>query len=189
MPRMREREREREGLPVYMWRSKRPFRRLLWFLFELPEKPKTTQVLWNFGNRVLKFSATSATKWNCFRVNIQYARGTQLCAQIFVQKYVLLRRIEEGYAFRPPSCSVTYPWETNCCLSHVGLLLGLLLNPVEGGDMFLRNIGWISTFYTTLYARDRSPQPATSVLKTEATRFSQTLITNYEITISFSRRY
>jgi hypothetical protein len=70
-----------------MWRCKRRFRRLLWFLFELPEKSRTTQVLWNFGNRVLKISALSATKWNCFRVNIQYVRGTQLSAQIFVQKY------------------------------------------------------------------------------------------------------
>jgi hypothetical protein len=28
-----------------------------------------------------------------------------------------------------------------CCLLHVGLLLGLLLNPEDGGDMFLSNIG------------------------------------------------
>jgi hypothetical protein len=33
------------------------------------------------------------------------------------------------------------------------LLLGLLFNPEDGGDMFLRNFGWLSTDYTALYDR------------------------------------
>jgi hypothetical protein len=34
-----------------------------------------------------------------------------------------------------------------------GFLLGLFLNPEEGGGMFLRNVGHLSTGYTTLYLR------------------------------------
>jgi hypothetical protein len=30
--------------------------------------------------------------------------------------------------------------------------LGLLLDPEEGYDMFLRNVGWLSTDYKALYS-------------------------------------
>jgi hypothetical protein len=36
---------------------------------------------------------------------------------------------------------------------HAGFLIGLFFDPGDGGDMFLRNIGWLSTDYTTLYPR------------------------------------
>jgi hypothetical protein len=49
-------------------------------------------------------------------------------------------------------------WETTCSIrgSHSGgyeeyHLLGY--NPEDGGDMFLRNVGWHSTDYTVLYPR------------------------------------
>jgi hypothetical protein len=32
-------------------------------------------------------------------------------------------------------------------------LLGLFFGPENGGDMFLRNVGWLLTDYTTLYPR------------------------------------
>jgi hypothetical protein len=32
-------------------------------------------------------------------------------------------------------------------------LLCLLFDPEEGGDIFLRNVGWLSTGYTALYPR------------------------------------
>jgi hypothetical protein len=30
---------------------------------------------------------------------------------------------------------------------------GLFFDPEDGGDMFLRNVGWLSTDYTVLYPR------------------------------------
>jgi hypothetical protein len=38
-------------------------------------------------------------------------------------------------------------------LTHAGFLLGLFFYTENGGDMFLRNIGWLSTDYTALYPR------------------------------------
>jgi hypothetical protein len=40
-----------------------------------------------------------------------------------------------------------------CCLLHVRFLLGLLYHPGDGGDMFLRNVGWLSLDYTSLYPK------------------------------------
>jgi hypothetical protein len=36
---------------------------------------------------------------------------------------------------------------------HAGSLFGLLFDPKDGGDMYLRNVGWYSTDYTALYSR------------------------------------
>jgi hypothetical protein len=36
---------------------------------------------------------------------------------------------------------------------HAGLVLSLLFDPEDGGEMFLRNVGWLSTDYTALYLR------------------------------------
>jgi hypothetical protein len=42
---------------------------------------------------------------------------------------------------------------------HAGFLLGLFLDP-KNGDIFLRNVGWLSTDYTVLYPRrQRSSLP------------------------------
>jgi hypothetical protein len=38
----------------------------------------------------------------------------------------------------------------SCC---TGFLLGIFFDPEDGGDMFLRNVGWLSADYTTLYPR------------------------------------
>jgi hypothetical protein len=37
-----------------------------------------------------------------------------------------------------------------CCLFYAGFLLGLLINPEDGGDMFLRNVSLLSAYNTTL---------------------------------------
>jgi hypothetical protein len=42
-------------------------------------------------------------------------------------------------------------------LFHAGFPLVLFLDPEEGGEMFLRNVGWLSMHYTTLYHRRRDP--------------------------------
>jgi hypothetical protein len=36
---------------------------------------------------------------------------------------------------------------------HAGFFLGLFFDPEDGGDIFLRNVGWLSTGYTALYPR------------------------------------
>jgi hypothetical protein len=41
----------------------------------------------------------------------------------------------------------------SCCLLYAVFLLGLLFNTEDGGDMFLRNVGWLSMDYTAFYAR------------------------------------
>jgi hypothetical protein len=37
-----------------------------------------------------------------------------------------------------------------CCLLQSGFLLGFFLDPEDGGDIFLQNVGWLSTDYTAL---------------------------------------
>jgi hypothetical protein len=41
---------------------------------------------------------------------------------------------------------------TATCL-HAGFLLGLFFHPEDEGDMFIRNVGWLSTDYTALCQR------------------------------------
>jgi hypothetical protein len=36
---------------------------------------------------------------------------------------------------------------------EAAISLGLFFYPEDGGDMFLRNVGWLSTDYTALYPR------------------------------------
>jgi hypothetical protein len=36
---------------------------------------------------------------------------------------------------------------------HAGFLLGLVFDAEDGGDMILRNVGWLSTHYTALFSK------------------------------------
>jgi hypothetical protein len=36
-------------------------------------------------------------------------------------------------------------------LLYAGFLIGAFFYPEDGGKMFLRNVGWVSTDYTALY--------------------------------------
>jgi hypothetical protein len=43
-----------------------------------------------------------------------------------------------------------------CCLFQAGLLPGLFFDPEDGGDKFLRNVGWLSPNYIVLCLRRRT---------------------------------
>jgi hypothetical protein len=63
----------------------------------------------------------------------------------FSQRW-LRRVVSSGIWRRVVRCSA-------CCLLHAGFLLGLLYSPEDRGDVFLPNIGWLSTDYSALYPR------------------------------------
>jgi hypothetical protein len=42
---------------------------------------------------------------------------------------------------------------SSCYLLHAGFLFGLIFDTEDGGDIFLRNVGCLSTNYTALYLR------------------------------------
>jgi hypothetical protein len=49
-------------------------------------------------------------------------------------------------------------WSMDKCLAlltsfHAGFSFGLFFNPEDGGHIFNRNVGWLSTDYTPLYLR------------------------------------
>jgi hypothetical protein len=43
-------------------------------------------------------------------------------------------------------------WDITCF--HAGFLLGLFFDTEDGGDMFLRNVGWLPADYMVLYPED-----------------------------------
>jgi hypothetical protein len=62
-------------------------------------------------------------------------------------------------------CRVVVRWKTTevseerallATCFHSGFLLGLFFDPEHEGDMFLRNVGWLSTDYTVLYPRTQN---------------------------------
>jgi hypothetical protein len=56
-----------------------------------------------------------------------------------------------------------------CCLLHVDFLLGLLFNPEDVGDMFLRNVGCLSPDYTALYPKRQKSSPNISLAPSSQT--------------------
>jgi hypothetical protein len=67
-----------------------------------------------------------------------------------------------------------------CYLLHAGFLIGSFFEPEVGDDMFLRKFGWISTDYTALYPRSRTPHNHRyENLKSYKLIFTQ-LLTNFQ---------
>jgi hypothetical protein len=64
-------------------------------------------------------------------------------------------RIKVPFFYRPPVSYITRnPGLLVTLLAtcfHAAFLLALFLNPEDRDDMFLRNVGWLSTGYTALY--------------------------------------
>jgi hypothetical protein len=58
----------------------------------------------------------------------------------------------ESQPMSPPSSrSNNKPSKNSICyLLHIGFLLGLFLDPGDGGHMFLRNVGWLSMDYMAI---------------------------------------
>jgi hypothetical protein len=52
-----------------------------------------------------------------------------------------------------PSKKAAWKQVTSKASFHAGFLLGLFFDPEDGGDMFLRNVGWNWTDYTELCPR------------------------------------
>jgi hypothetical protein len=61
-------------------------------------------------------------------------------------------------AVPPPPCFYINPifLEAYCTayyMLHSGFFVSVFFDPEDGSDIFLRNVGWLSTDYTTSYAR------------------------------------
>jgi hypothetical protein len=61
---------------------------------------------------------------------------------------------------------------------QAGFLLGLFFNPEEGSNMFLQNVGSLSTEYMALYLRSRLPGPCQIPRYLKHPELSQVLINN-----------
>jgi hypothetical protein len=72
----------------------------------------------------------------------------------------------------------------DCCLLQAGILLGILFDIKDGGDMFLRNVGLLSTDYTELYSETIELFVATVVKNNTASSRRSV----YELSKCFGRR-
>jgi hypothetical protein len=60
-------------------------------------------------------------------------------------------RFSQRWSWRVLSSGIQCKVLSTCF--HSGFLLGLFFDPEDGGDMFHRNVGWLSKDYTALYPR------------------------------------
>jgi hypothetical protein len=68
---------------------------------------------------------------------------------------------------------------------HADVLLGLFFDPEDGGDIFFRNVGWLSMDYTALYPRRKYSSRINLVLNVSfwLTRFAGPWNVEYSITV------
>jgi hypothetical protein len=85
--------------------------------------------------------------FECSVIYLNASKSVLLCALPF-----LLMCRDESNSRRFPQFQ-HHIWSSACYLFHSGVLIGLLFNPENGDDMFLRNLGWRSVVYIALYPR------------------------------------
>jgi hypothetical protein len=73
---------------------------------------------------------------------LAYSSTLKAEATFSFETSVDFQRTTRSYIFREQ--------DTGFC-SERGFLLGLLFDPESGGNILLRNVGWLSTYYTALY--------------------------------------
>jgi hypothetical protein len=94
-----------------------------------------------------------------------------------------LQQVSKIYASQSGSCGVM-AFSFACCVVHAGFLLGLFFNLEHGGDMFLRNVGWLLTDY-----KASCPQKTEAILFYRMKYFIQHCIPIYEYKTYFLRFY
>jgi hypothetical protein len=92
-----------------------------------------------------------------FVSDVKFVTSLNLCRiwigyeELYLMGYNALKSVERQPTFRS-NTSPSSSWFAFCLL-HACFLLGLLLHPEDGGDVFLWNVGWLSTDCTALYRR------------------------------------
>jgi hypothetical protein len=89
--------------------------------------------------------------------------------RVFIFKFFRIRTMDE---VRKPFNSMCYtpssePYKTY--LLHVSFLFGFFFDPEDWGDMFTRNVGWLSVGYTALCARGQSSSSTSLITGKENT--------------------
>jgi hypothetical protein len=138
-------------------------------------------------------------RWTDLRASIQLCRTSGYHSGgyegFFVLKYniILAELVECKPTFRrnmsPPSSrskkkpSKKLEWSTAYYLLHVSFLLGFFFDPKDGGDIFIRNVGWLLVGQTALSPRGQKSSSTELIMGTGNTtpdsQKSVTILTLY----------